>query len=75
MDKFERAATDRSPEISFDFANHHLRIKGESYPEDVNAFYGPVLEALERYLQNSATGHAGSTSSCSTSTAAAPRRS
>jgi hypothetical protein len=52
MEKFARAATDRSPEIDFDFANHHLRIKGESYPEDVNAFYGPVLEALEAYLQD-----------------------
>jgi hypothetical protein len=56
MDKYERAATDRSPEISFDFANHHLRIKGESYPEDVNVFYGPVLEALERYLQELGEG-------------------
>jgi hypothetical protein len=52
MEKFARAATDRTPEIDFDFANHHLRIKGESYPEDVNAFYGPVLEALEAYLQD-----------------------
>jgi hypothetical protein len=51
METFERAATDRSPEIHFDFANHHLRIKGESYPEDVNAFWGPILEALEAYLQ------------------------
>lgn len=50
METFKRAATDRSPEINFDFPNHHLRIKGESYPEDVNAFYGPVLEALEAYL-------------------------
>jgi hypothetical protein len=56
MDKFARAATDRSPEISFDFANHHLRISGESYPEDVNVFYGPVLEALERYLHDLGDG-------------------
>ena len=56
MDKFERAATDRSPEISFDFASHRLRITGESYPEDVNVFYGPVLEALERYLQELGAG-------------------
>jgi hypothetical protein len=51
MEKFARAASDRSPEIDFDFPNHHLRIRGESYPEDVNAFYGPVLEALESYLR------------------------
>jgi hypothetical protein len=44
------AATDRSPEIDFDFDGHHLRLAGESYPEDVAAFYGPVLEALDAYL-------------------------
>ena len=56
MDSLAIAATDRSPEISFDFQNHHLRIKGESYPEDVASFYGPVLEALERYLQQLGDG-------------------
>ena len=56
MEKFERAATDRSPEIDFDFPKHQLRIRGESYPEDVNAFYGPVLEALEAYLRDLGRG-------------------
>jgi hypothetical protein len=51
MESLNIAATDRSPEISFDFESHHLKIRGESYPEDVAAFYGPVLEALEAYLQ------------------------
>jgi hypothetical protein len=44
------AATDRSPAIEFDFEGHHLKLKGESYPEDVAAFYGPVFEALDGYL-------------------------
>jgi SiaC family regulatory phosphoprotein len=56
MEKFERAASDRSPEIDFDFPKHHLRIRGESYPEDVNSFYGPVLEALEAYLRELGRG-------------------
>jgi hypothetical protein len=42
--------TNRSPAVQFDFARHHLSIEGESYPEDVPAFYGPVLEALDDYL-------------------------
>lgn len=49
-------ATERSPEIHFDFANHHLKIKGESYPEDVTACYGPVLEALDAYLAELGAG-------------------
>lgn len=43
-------ATDRSPEVDFDFAKHHLRLKGESYPEDVATFYAPVFQALDSYL-------------------------
>ena len=50
MPNLKIAATDRSPEIDFDFAAHRLRLKGESYPEDVAAFYGPVFQALDEYL-------------------------
>ena len=58
MANLKIAATDRSPEVDFDFANHALRIKGESYPEDVAAFYGPVFSALDDYLAGLATGPA-----------------
>jgi hypothetical protein len=44
------AATDRSPEVDFDFARHRLKLKGESYPEDVAGFYAPVFSALDDYL-------------------------
>jgi SiaC family regulatory phosphoprotein/Family of unknown function (DUF6272) len=44
------AATERSPEVDFDFDKHCLRLRGESYPEDAAAFYGPVFEALDDYL-------------------------
>jgi hypothetical protein len=50
MSNLKIAATDRSPEVDFDFNNHRLRLKGESYPEDVATFYGPVFEALNNYL-------------------------
>ncbi len=50
MDNLEIAATERSPAVSFDFANHRLKISGESYPENVAAFYTPVFAALDRYL-------------------------
>jgi hypothetical protein len=44
------AATDRTPEVDFDFDGNHLRLKGESYPEDAATFYGPVFAALDDYL-------------------------
>ena len=52
MPKLHIAATDRTPEVDFDFDDNHLRLKGESYPEDVSAFYGPVFRALDEYLGN-----------------------
>ena len=43
-------ATSRTPAVSFDFNGNHLKISGESYPEDVTEFYGPVFGALDAYL-------------------------
>jgi len=42
-------ATRYTPSICFDAEHHHLGIKGESYPENVDDFYGPVLEWLTEY--------------------------
>jgi hypothetical protein len=50
MQNLKIAATDRSPEVDFDFENNRLKLKGESYPEDVAAFYGPLFEVLDEYL-------------------------
>jgi len=44
-------ATARTPAVNFDFAGHHLKLVGESYPEDVTEFYKPVFAALDEYLQ------------------------
>jgi hypothetical protein len=56
MSNLNIAATDRSPEIDFDFEHNLLRLKGESYPEDVSAFYGPVFAALDEYLAQLGNG-------------------
>ncbi len=56
MERIRIAATDRTPEIDFDFATNAYAIRGESYPEDVSALYGPVLEQLEDHLKTVGTG-------------------
>ena len=50
MDNIKIEAQERSPEIDFDFSANRFLIKGESYPEDVAAFYGPVIGELEEHL-------------------------
>ncbi len=50
MDSIKIEAQERSPEIDFDFSANRFLIKGESYPEDVAAFYGPVIGELEEHL-------------------------
>jgi hypothetical protein len=56
MQNLDIPATVRTPAVLFDFAQHHLKIKGESYPEDVTEFYGPVFTALDAYLANLGLG-------------------
>jgi hypothetical protein len=41
---------ERSPEIDFDFEANTFHLKGESYPEDITAFYGQVIDTLEEHL-------------------------
>jgi SiaC family regulatory phosphoprotein len=50
MQNLDIPATARTPAVAFDFGQHHLKIKGESYPEDVTEFYGPVFTAIDAYL-------------------------
>jgi hypothetical protein len=44
------AATDRSPEITFDFPGGSFHLRGESYPEDSAAFFAPLLGAVRTFL-------------------------
>ena len=50
MDNLKIAATERSPAVDFDFAAGRLSLKGESYPEDASAVFGPIFAALEPFL-------------------------
>jgi len=46
------AASPTSPEIDFRFEQHTLSIKGESYPENAAAFYGPVIARVQAWLDD-----------------------
>jgi hypothetical protein len=50
MSDIKIAATDRSPDVEFDFAAGTLVVRGESYPEDAAAIFGPIFAGLERFL-------------------------
>ncbi len=50
MDRLYRDPSERTPLLDFDFPNQHLRLAGESYPEDTAAFFGPIIKALDSYL-------------------------
>ncbi|WP_043745023.1 DUF1987 domain-containing protein [Paramagnetospirillum magneticum] len=50
MENLTIAATERSPAVDFDFAAGRLSLKGESYPEDASAVFGPIFAALETFL-------------------------
>ena len=52
MENIKIEATTRSPKIDFDFGANKFLIKGESYPEDVATFYGPVIGQLEEHLSS-----------------------
>jgi hypothetical protein len=45
------AATERTPEIILSSQPAKLSIKGESYPEDVSAFYGQVIQAVNTLVE------------------------
>lgn len=48
------SATDRTPQLEVLFDQGLLLVKGESYPEDVASFYGPVIEAVRQLTESCA---------------------
>jgi len=50
MDTIKIDATERSPEVEFDFQAGRLRLAGESYPEDSAAFFAPLVNAVRVFL-------------------------
>jgi hypothetical protein len=47
MSELHIAATDRTPEIQLSAAQGIFSMRGESFPEDVAAFYGQVIMAID----------------------------
>jgi hypothetical protein len=54
MNALSIAATKFTPEILFDAEKNSLHIKGESYPENAGAFFNPLFQWIESYLDHSA---------------------
>lgn len=50
MDDLFLCGTASCPEVDFRFSEHTLILRGESYPENAAAFYGPLIERLKDYL-------------------------
>jgi hypothetical protein len=50
MENLFIAATATSPEIDFRFDEQVLALRGESYPENAAAFYAPIIERLNVWL-------------------------
>ena len=45
------APTRSTPEVHFDPNGHILKIRGQSYPENAYAFYEPLLQWMDAYLE------------------------
>jgi len=52
MEKFDIAATARTPHLSFDPETGTFVLEGESYPEDTKKFYDAPLSNVYSYLEN-----------------------
>ena len=50
MESLYIAALERSPLVDFNFERGHFRLAGESYPEDASLIFGPIFNALDKYL-------------------------
>jgi hypothetical protein len=50
MENYFIAATASSPEVDFRFDQNVLALRGESYPENAAAFYAPIVERLNAWL-------------------------
>jgi len=52
MENIKIEATERSPQVDFDFSKNVFFLGGESYPEDVPSFFGPPISQLEEHLES-----------------------
>ena len=50
MENITIAATERTPDVNFEFENNVFFLGGESYPENVSEFYDELTEKLKTHL-------------------------
>jgi len=55
MEKFDIAATARTPHMSFDPDTGSFLLEGESYPEDTKKFYDAPLSSVYEFLDTELT--------------------
>ena len=51
MDVIKIMGTDDTPTVTLDAGKNVFEISGRSLPEDVAAFYNPIIEWMEKYNQ------------------------
>jgi Domain of unknown function (DUF1987). len=52
MDVIKIMGTDDTPTVTLDAGNNVFEISGRSLPEDVAAFYNPIIDWMEKYNQS-----------------------
>jgi hypothetical protein len=52
MDVIKIMGTDDTPTVILDVANDLFEIAGRSLPEDVAAFYNPIIDWMDKYNQS-----------------------
>ena len=50
MENLVIEATKSTPIVNLDANSNILKMEGESYPENVTAFYNPIFEWIENYI-------------------------
>ena len=55
MEVIKIAGTDDTPSVILDAENEIYEISGRSLPEDVTAFYEPILEWLDEYAESTSS--------------------
>ncbi len=52
METINLKGTDDTPAVVLDAGNNIFELSGRSMPEDVEAFYDPIIQWLEKYAEN-----------------------
>ena len=51
METISLKATDRSPEVAFDFTTNNYALRGMCFMEDASSFFEPLIGPLEQHIE------------------------